>query len=86
MMETLKIQIAVVRSSCGYVTVCGPNDMGADREPMDAAIGWHLEAGYLPNACYWAVVELPPIPAVPEIESAVSPHVLDPESREVIFG
>lgn len=68
-METVKI--AVVQSRCGHLSCVGPNDFKADEynDAMDAAISYHLEAGYLPAAIYWAEVELPPIPTVTEIRA-----------------
>jgi hypothetical protein len=47
---------------------------------MDAAIGWHIEAGYMPAATYWVMVDLPALPAVHEIAGVV--QVMDGASDE----
>lgn len=62
------LRIAVVRSRDGYTTVCGPNDFSKDYDdPMNAALGWHLEAGHIPADVFWATINLPPIPDIPEL-------------------
>jgi hypothetical protein len=65
------VRIAVVQSLDGNLTCCGPNDFkGGDyNDQMNAAIGWSIEAGYLPAAHYWVTVELPPIPTIPELRA-----------------
>lgn len=64
-------RIAVVQSLDGHLTCVGPNDFKKPEhnDAMDAALSWHLEAGHLPAATYWASVELPPIPTVPELRA-----------------
>lgn len=66
------MKIAIVQAMCGHLTCVGPNDFKASEHStaMDAAISWHLEAGYLPVACYWAEVELPPVPSIPELRAS----------------
>jgi len=69
------VRIAVVQSACGHLTCVGPNDFKKDdySSAMDAAIGWHIEAGYMPAATYWIVADLPAVPAVHEITGKVEP-------------
>jgi len=69
------VRIAVVQATCGHLTCVGPNDYKtADyNNAMDAAIGWHIEAGYMPAATYWVSADLPAVPAVPEISGKVEP-------------
>lgn len=65
------VKIAIVQASCGHITCVGPNDFKvADySNAMDAAIGWHIEAGYMPAATYWIEAELPSLPQVPTIRA-----------------
>ncbi len=67
----MSIRIAIVRSLDEHVTICGPGDFDErDHESeMDAALSWHLEAGHLPAATYWATIELPPLPTIPELRA-----------------
>lgn len=69
MTETIKI--AIVQALGGHLTCCGPNDFREKEheDAMSAAISWHLEAGHLPAATYWADVELPPVPTIPELRA-----------------
>jgi hypothetical protein len=62
----MTIKIAIVQASCGHLTCVGPNDFkpGEFNGAMDAAISWHIEAGYMPAATYWAAVEMPVLPEV----------------------
>jgi hypothetical protein len=67
------IKIAVVQDRDGYLTCCGPDDMGKEhKDSMDAAMSWHLEAGHLPAALYWVEIELPPVPTIPELRAKVA--------------
>lgn len=65
------VQIAVVQAMCGHLTCVGPDDFKkADySNAMDAAIGWHIEAGYMPAATYWIEAELPPHPVVQTVRA-----------------
>jgi hypothetical protein len=60
------MKIAVVRGLDGHTTCVGPDDYKPDEHEsaMDAALGWHLEAGHLPAVCHWVEVDLPPIPDI----------------------
>lgn len=74
------MKIAVVRATCGHTTCVGPDDYKKDdySEQMDAAIGWHIEAGYMPAQCLWVEVLLPDIPPIPlEIGTAIETPVPD---------
>lgn len=68
------MKIAIVQAMCGHLTCVGPNDFKTAEfnDAMDAAISWHLEAGYQPAACYWAEVNLPPVPPTPELVAILS--------------
>lgn len=70
----LPVKIAIVQATCGHLTCVGPNDYKeADySNAMDAAIGWHIEAGYMPAATYWVQADLPPLPVV----QTISAHTL----------
>lgn len=67
-------RIAVVQAMDGHLTCVGPNDYKADEydSAMDAAVGYHLEGGWLPAACYWIDAKLPPLPSIPELRAQVS--------------
>lgn len=67
------MKVAIVQAMCGHVTCVGPNDFKAaeHNDAMDAATSFHLEAGYLPVACYWIEADLPPIPDVPTVRAQV---------------
>jgi hypothetical protein len=78
----MSVKIAVVQASDGHLTCVGPNDFKPTEydNSMDAAIGWHIEAGYMPAATYWVMVDLPALPAVHEIAGVV--QVMDGASDE----
>jgi hypothetical protein len=64
------IRIAIVQDRDGHLTTAGPNDaVDGYKDAMDAAMSWHLEAGHLPAAIYWAEVDLPPVPSIPELRT-----------------
>lgn len=67
-------RIAVVQAGDGHLTVCGPHDFKASEfnDAMDAAVSWHLEAGWLPIACYWVDANIPPAPSLPQLKAQVS--------------
>lgn len=66
-----EVKIAVVQALCGHLTCIGPDDYSVSSYPneMEAAICFHLEAGYQPAATYWVTVELPPVPTIPELRA-----------------
>lgn len=73
------MKIALVQAMCGHVTCVGPNDFMKSEydDAMSAAIGWHIEAGYMPAATYWVEVELPASPRVPGLKGMIidgAPH------------
>lgn len=55
MKELIRVEIAVVISDDGHITVCGPHDFNKTDydDAMNAAIGWHMEAGHLVADRYW---------------------------------
>jgi hypothetical protein len=68
------IRIAVVQSACGHVTCAGPNDFRAQdgyKDAMDAAISYHIEAGWSPAACHWVEAPIPAIPPIPVVPATV---------------
>jgi len=66
-------KIAVVQAMNGHLTCVGPNDYKESEfsSAMDAAISWHIEAGWLPAACYWIHAKVPPAPSIPELRAQV---------------
>ena len=90
-----RIKIAIVQDRDGHLTIAGPDDaVDGYKDAMDAAMSWHLEAGRLPAAIYWADVKLPPIPTIPQLRAQVAngtfPKTLlaewdapDPEDRVI---
>jgi len=70
-MKDEPVKIAVVQAMCGHLTCVGPNDFKSEdySSQMDAAIGWHIEAGYMPAATYWVEADLPALPSVPTIRA-----------------
>jgi len=72
-MASERIRIAIVQSRCGHLTCVGPNDYekAAYSDAMDAAIGWHIEAGYQPAARYWAEVDVPAPNDIPMLSAAI---------------
>lgn len=65
------MKIAIVQALDGHLTCVGPDDFKETdhRDAMSAALSWHLEAGHLPAATYWAEVDLPPLPTIPELRA-----------------
>lgn len=82
------VRFAIVRSRDGYLTVCGPNDFRPQDYPsmMDAALSFSLEAGHIPVAAYWANIELPPLPDVPELVAAARRSRANPFSQQWVSG
>jgi hypothetical protein len=78
---TDNLRIAIVQSPEGHVTCAGPNDYRKEdgyRDAMDAAISFHLEAGWAPAACYWVDTTIPSVPAIPVL-TATAESVPVPE-------
>ena len=68
------IRVAVVQAMCGHLTCVGPNDFKVEDygDAMTAAIGFHIEAGYMPAATYWISASIPALPVVAEITGEVA--------------
>lgn len=72
--EVTPVRIAIVQAMCGHLTCVGPNDFKAREysSAMNAAISFHIEAGYMPAAQYWIKATIPARPAVPVLAAALS--------------
>ena len=70
----MDIKIAVVQATCGHLTCVGPNDFNVKNYPdqMSAAIGWHIEAGYMPAATYWVAADIPTLPEIATLAGTVA--------------
>lgn len=69
------IRIAVVRDMDGYCTCVGPDDFkGEDyRDAMEAAVCFHIEAGYSPVDKRWVTASLPLVSAtIPTHEGTIA--------------
>lgn len=75
-MSEREIRIAVVQASDGHVTCIGPNDFPTKdfTDAMEAAISFHIEAGWMPVSRHWVSVALPiPSDEVPVLIGNPSP-------------